>query len=133
MARWRRSRGRHALGAAVTSIPAVPPATLAPAPSYQLPPVRPRPGAEPSLPASDATMEPAATAVLSAPLDWSFPELAPPPAHVPRPAPVPREPPAGPRVELTFRDGTTAALDAAQAQALAEMAQLLTRRDEVKR
>jgi len=52
-------------------------------------------------------------------MDWSFPELQPPP-------------PAGPRVELTFRDGSTAALEGTQARALDEIAQLLTRRDEVK-
>jgi hypothetical protein len=38
--------------------------------------------------------------------------------------------PAGPRVELGFRDGTSACLDpaSAEAQALDELAQLLTRR-----
>lgn len=72
MALWRRSRGRHALGAAVTSIPAGPPAALPPAVA---------------------------------------------------------EAPRGPRVELTFRDGTSAALDGTQAQALDEIAQVLTRRD----
>jgi hypothetical protein len=35
-------------------------------------------------------------------------------------------------VELTFRDGTSAALDPAQAKALDEIAQVLTRRDGVK-
>ncbi|MGB8651197.1 MAG: hypothetical protein WCD35_11105 [Mycobacteriales bacterium] len=37
----------------------------------------------------------------------------------------------GPRVELGFRDGSTAALapDSAQARALTEIAQVLTRRD----
>jgi hypothetical protein len=32
-------------------------------------------------------------------------------------------------VELTFRDGTSAALDPTQARALDEIAQVLTRRD----
>jgi hypothetical protein len=50
------------------------------------------------------------------PHDWSFPELHP-------------AVPAGPRVELTFRDGTSAALDGTQARALEEIAQVLTRRD----
>jgi hypothetical protein len=76
MAFWRRSKGRHALGAAVTSIPAGPP----------------------------------------------------PAAAVPEPTPRP----PGPRVELTFRDGSSASLDATQARALDEIAQVLTRRDEVK-
>jgi hypothetical protein len=59
-------------------------------------------------------------------LDWSFPELLPPPD-------LPAEPAApAPRVELTFRDGTSAALDPTQARALDEIAQVLTRRDEVK-
>jgi hypothetical protein len=66
MAFWRRKKGRHALGAAVTSIPAAPPAPVAA---------------------------------------------------------------AGPRVELTFRDGTSAALDGMQAKALNELAEALTRRD----
>ena len=35
----------------------------------------------------------------------------------------------GPRVELTFRDGSSAALDPASARALADVAQVLTRRD----
>jgi hypothetical protein len=34
-----------------------------------------------------------------------------------------------PRVELTFRDGSSAALDAESARALADVAQVLTRRD----
>ena len=84
MAFWRRSRGRHALGAAVTAIPAVP---AAPAPAVVFP-------------------------------------AAPPP-----PAPVL---PAGPRVELTFADGSSASLDPTQARGLDEIAQVLTRRDEVK-
>jgi hypothetical protein len=42
---------------------------------------------------------------------------------------LPELQPRGPRAELTFRDGSTAALDAVQARALDEIAQLLTRRD----
>ena len=37
--------------------------------------------------------------------------------------------PPSPRVELTFRDGSSAALDPAEARALADVAQVLTRRD----
>jgi hypothetical protein len=93
MAFWRRSKGRHALGAAVTSIPAAPPPPLS-----------------------------------ALPMDWSFPELQPAaPVAAPEPTPAP-----GPRVELTFRDGSSASLDATQARALDEIAQVLTRRDEVK-
>jgi hypothetical protein len=92
MAFWRRSRGRHALGAAVTSVPArpLPPAPLPSAPTFTAP---------------------------------ALPAAAPPLAGVP----------SGPRVELTFRDGSSASLDATQARALDEIAQVLTRRDEVKR
>jgi hypothetical protein len=61
-------------------------------------------------------------------MDWSFPELQ-PAAPVPAPEPTPAP---GPRVELTFRDGSSASLDATQARALDEIAQVLTRRDEVK-
>ena len=106
MAFWRRSKGRHALGAAVTSIPAAPPAAAQP-----VIPV-------PAVPAQPPTALPGAPA-----LDWSFPELA-----APSMAPVA----PGPRVELTFRDGTSASLDPTQARALDEIAQVLTRRDEVK-
>src|SRR3954463_16528174 len=97
MAFWRRSKGRHALGAAVTSIPAAPPRLVLPSP----------------LPAAPTT----AGAVTTP--SWSFPE----PATVAEPVPV------GPRVELTFRDGSSAALDPVQARALDEIAQVLTRRD----
>lgn len=99
MAFWRRSKGRHALGAAVSSIQA---------------------GA--------ATYAPA-QATAPAALDWSFPELQPPQAVAPEPAP---EVVRGPRVELTFRDGSSASLDATQARALDEIARVLTRRDGVK-
>jgi hypothetical protein len=110
MAFWRRSKGRHALGAAVTSIPAAPvvaqPLLAGPAPTVVAPPPAPAP-------------QPA--------LDWSFPELHPAPPPAP---PMPEQPVApGPRVELTFRDGTSASLDATQARALDEIAQVLTRRD----
>jgi hypothetical protein len=99
MAFWRRSRGRHALGAAVTSIPArpLPPAPLPPAPTFAAP-----------------------TSTFTAP-DFAAP------------APAPEPVPSGPRVELTFRDGSSASLDPTQARALDEIAQVLTRRDEVKR
>ena len=57
------------------------------------------------------------------------PLLAPPQAVVP-PAETPPEAPR-PRVELGFRDGSTTALapDSAQARALTEIADVLTRRD----
>ena len=73
---FRRRRGKHELGAAVTSIPSLPVAPVVPA-------VHAR--------------------------------LAPP----------------APRVELGFRDGSTAALspESAQAKALTEIASVLTRRD----
>jgi hypothetical protein len=128
MAFWRRSKGRHALGAAVTSIPAAPVRPVAP--SLGLP-VEPAP-VEPA-PAEPAPLEPAlappvwqppAVVVPHQPApDWSFPEL--------HPAAATRVevPPAGPRVELTFADGTSAALDPTQARALDEIAQVLTQRD----
>lgn len=75
-----RPAGKHALGAAVTAIPAAP----------VVPPAAPGP----------------------------VPEAAP-------------EPVQGPRVELGFRDGTTAALapGSVQAKALSEIASVLARRD----
>jgi hypothetical protein len=105
MSFWRRSRGRHALGAAVTSIPSA---------SHTL---RPTAGAPPPQPPSDVVGE--LVSVVPAAVAWSFPELHPPQEAVP----------TGPRVELTFRDGTSAALDGTQARALDEIARALTRRD----
>src|SRR4051794_9720800 len=106
MAFWRRARGRHALGSAVTALPveaaapvAVPAAPVAPA-------------------AAVAPVDPPPPPVVPPALDWTFPEVTPPDAA-----------PRGPRVELTFRDGTSTALDAVQARALDEIAQVLTRRD----
>jgi hypothetical protein len=98
MAFWRRSKGRHALGAAVTALPRGPrpPASLPAAPTFAVP----------------------------------APALAAPAPALAVPAPEPA--PSGPRVELTFRDGSSASLDPTQARALEEIAQVLTRRDEVK-
>ena len=127
MAFWRRSKGRHALGAAVTSIPAAPRAA-APVPVPPVPPAPPPalPTSPPAVPAQApspvADWAPApVTDWAPAPVsEWSFPELV-------RPAPEPA--PVGPRVELTFRDGSSASLDPTQARALEEIAQVLTRRD----
>jgi len=98
MAFWRRRKGRHALGAAVTSIPAAPVA---------------RPVAVPPLPPA-------------------LPPAPPLPAAPTPPAVPVAVLPSGPRVELTFADGSSASLDPTQARALDEIAQVLTRRDEVK-
>jgi hypothetical protein len=106
MGLFRRRRGRHDLGSAVRDIPTAPPVLLVHPPAPEGPPV-------------DAAV--AAEVV---------------PAGVPEPtAAVPLDTlpvqPTGPRVELGFRDGSTAALapDSAQARALTEIAQVLTRRD----
>ncbi|MCW2571038.1 MAG: hypothetical protein JWO88_1096 [Frankiales bacterium] len=105
MSFWRRSRGRHALGAAVTSIPAASHTFL------------PTTGASPPQPPLDVVGQSAP--VVPAAVAWSFPELHPAQEAIP----------PGPRVELTFRDGTSAALDGTQARALDEIARALTRRD----
>lgn len=115
MAFWRRSKGRHALGAAVTAIPSRPvgvPQPFAPVPAA----VPPAPAPVPALRMTDPPAPSYAPVVPLEPLDWSFPELQPPAM-------------TGPRVELTFRDGTSASLDGTQARALDEIAQVLTRRD----
>ena len=128
MAFWRRNKGRHALGAAVTSIPAAPRAAApaAPVAAGVLPPAyAPPPAPAPSPLPSAAPAPPPVEASPASLGDWSFPELVPPPAPDPASAP-------GPRVELTFRDGSSASLDPTQAKALEEIAQVLTRRDEVK-
>jgi hypothetical protein len=102
----RRPKGRHALGAAVTSIPS----------------------GRPSVP---ELIERTVTAPPPAPVVVGEPEpVAPEPvvvaAQVLRPEPVP-----GIRVELGFRDGSTAALapGSEQAKALTDIASVLTRRD----
>lgn len=104
---FRRRKGRHQLGAAVTSIPALAPAV--PAPVHASAPV--------------PVAVPAAAPVAAEPRP-----AAPPPT-----APVTPEPvlAPGPRVELGFRDGSRASLDPSsdQARALEDIAAVLTRKD----
>lgn len=106
---FRRKAGKHQLGAAVTSIPTFP----RPAASAPSMPEMPRYDGLPAVPVQ-------APAVVSTP-------------GVPVAAPSPYEPPvsAEPRIELGFRDGSTAALapGSEQARALTEIASVLTRRD----
>jgi hypothetical protein len=95
--RRRQPRGKHALGAAVTSIPSgLPPRVAAPVAV---------------VPEQVVTAEPVVAEM----------------PQVPVQAPAPR----APRVELGFRDGTSAALapGSEQATALQEIASVLTRRD----
>lgn len=134
---WRRA-GRHALGAAVTELPSGPLSALSvsAAPAGQS--VR---GAEPDLATSIARLIASGEA-------WNVPvsELpaVPPPivradvvpaqTQPARPA-IPPQPlvTAGslPRVQLGFRDGTSASLDPSSSQSLAleQLAQSLTHRD----
>jgi hypothetical protein len=99
--RRRKKAGKHLLGAAVTRIP-----------SSALTDVR----------ASEAVPEVPVPAFVPPPLP---PDL---PVAVEAPVPVVV---AGPRVELGFRDGTTAALapGSDQARALSDIATVLTQRD----
>lgn len=101
---FRRKAGRHQLGAAVTGLPSAPPLPVPP-----LTPARPRSAVEQELPEPPFVPEPA-------------PEATPQESE-----PAPRQP----RVELGFRDGSTAALapGSEQAKALTDIASLLTRRD----
>lgn len=141
----RKPRGKHALGAAVTSIPSpgltlpvavVPPAVAAPEPFAAEAVDAAEPVAEPDLMESIATLlaTGGAWAEVPAPLD---------PARVSEPArgapsqgiePVlPAPPPVQatlPRVQLCFRDGTSTALEPGSSQSLAleQLAQSLTRR-----
>ena len=98
---FRRSRGRHSLGAAVTALPAAPLAVEVTA-------------APPALPVEPLLTSPPAPAVqpLAAPLASAAPAL-----------------PAS-RVQLGFRDGSTASLEpgSEQAVALEQLAGRLTRR-----
>ena len=110
-----RSKGRHALGAAVRGIPAGPVVA-----SWASPPVAPTPAApEPPAAVVDLPRSPAALPVADLLTGLSSYEPV-VPAH-------------GPRGEMTFRDGTTAELDPEQARALDEIAQLLTSRPGAKR
>ena len=107
-------KGRHARGSAVV-FPVAPPAR----PSWS----PPASAAEPAAPAPPlAPPAPPLRQALGAPATLSWPDVTPAPAPVP----------AGPRGEITFRDGTTAALDPDQARELADIAAVLTRRDQVK-
>ena len=143
----RRPRGRHALGAAVTSIPSAPLLRVAPfvvdpsaaAVASQPAPRTPvAPGADPAAPTpfmiAEAPLEPVEHRLAAA-------TRAPVPVPV-TPSPVVRRPaptvailplvPAVPasRVQLGFRDGSTASLAAGseQAVALEALAGLLNRR-----
>lgn len=143
----RKAKGRHALGAAVTSIPSRPP-VLPALPVYEAP----APVADPVVqPVAPATTTAGAVAELLLTGEWAAvpgtapvpqtpaaapPSPAPVPAPAPRPAPVELVPaqlqePAASRVQLGFRDGTSAHLDPQSSQylALEELAQSLTRRD----
>ena len=100
----RKPKGKHALGAAVTAIPGLP-AVVPPTPVAQTPAAH-------------------------------VPAYAPPPVQPTTNAPILAAAPQPPelqehRVELGFRDGSTAALapGSAQAKALTEIASILTHRD----
>jgi hypothetical protein len=131
----RTSKGRHALGTAVTSIPSAPPAAPVPArlPAETLPPVAP--AAEPPLRTSIAELIATGEAWRSHVPE--LPPLADPPAVAAAAPPLPaavavaRPTRFDARVQLGFRDGSTTTLDAdsEQALALALLAQSLTRRD----
>lgn len=107
-----RSKGRHALGAAVRGIPAGPVVASWAAPVVPAAPTSPPALAVPPAPPPAAL--PVADLLTGLALD--------------RPIP----PAQAPRGEMTFRDGTTAELDPEQARALNEIAQVLTGREGVK-
>lgn len=107
---FRRRKGRHQLGAAVTSIPSVLPSVARAVPAQAS-----TPGPAPAPPISGVAA--------------SLP--APPPVVAPVSVAAAVPTPAGPRVELGFRDGSRASLDPAseQARALEDLAAVLTRKD----
>jgi len=137
-----RSKGRHALGAAVRGIPAGPVLSSWGSPVVSAPPVSPVSPSFLDVPLD--VVEPAQPAAELPPWSDHLEVLTPPPAPAsPVVLPVadlltglfveaPVVPAQGPRGEMTFRDGTTAELDPEQARALDEIAQLLTGRDGVK-
>lgn len=111
---FRRRKGRHQLGAAVTSIPSVQSSVARAVPAQ----------------AQARTPGPAPAGMASS-LPAPSPPPSPPPVVAPVPAPVAVPTPAGPRVELGFRDGSRASLDPSseQARALEDIAAVLTRKD----
>ena len=130
----RRPRGRHALGAAVTSIPSarlhlVAPAAAVPAPTVPAPTV---PAATVPAPTAPAPVVP--TLAAAEPARSPAPLVPAPAAAAPArsPAPTVATLPSVPvsRVQLGFRDGSTASLAAGseQAVALEALAGLLNRR-----
>ena len=106
---FRRSRGRHALGAAVTALPTAPLA------------VEVTPAAPPAVPVEPLAIAPSVPAV-------QLPTAAPSVPAAAALAPTPAVPSS--RVQLGFRDGSTASLDpgSEQAVALEELAGRLARR-----
>ena len=143
----RRRRGRHALGAAVVDLPSAAPPTLAGSiaaliasgEAWADPGVRPAPytGSHPTDPGGVAPKS--LPTVAAAPVSVASPPDSVPPARVPAamaavrielPALAPPRPVvSASRVQLGFRDGSTAVLDPDQAAALEELAGLLTSRD----
>jgi hypothetical protein len=133
----RRVRGRHALGAAVTSIPSgpVPVALVPPAAS---PPVAavlsgavPEPAPAPSAPQVIDQIEALLPSDAVWPVPVPVPDVLPVGAAVAVAQTEPSwSPPVLGRVQLGFRDGSSAALDpsSSHSQALEELAQSLTRR-----
>ncbi|MCU1599833.1 MAG: hypothetical protein JWO22_542 [Frankiales bacterium] len=111
----RRHTSRHALGAAVTAIPSAR-VQEAPAPAVVVPP--PPPVVEAPVAVRET---PVSVVEAPAPVQTRAP-VEPPPAPVRV---------RGPRVELGFRDGSTAALapGSEQAKALTDIASVLTQRD----
>ncbi len=132
----RKATGKHALGAAVTSIPSGPlrlaaPALVTPAAAPLAPPVH-----------GDLVPAPPAAAPARQPLPVEVPAQAPSSARASletalaqllplQGGATDQAAPQALRVQLGFRDGTSTTLDPAssQAQALEQLAQSLTRRD----
>lgn len=114
----RRRVGRHELGAAVVGLPSGPPAPVVTVSSSA--PVAP----PPSTPAQDCAPAPVDHGVPGAAAAATVPGTRAEDVRVSRPAlrahvgPAAPRPPA-PRVQLGFRDGSTAALDPTSAQSLA--------------
>ncbi len=120
--RWwpfgRAAAGRHALGAAVTSIPSGPPVPAVPVPAVPVPTAAPEPDA------------PSLEDLLAAYAHLLTPEPAGPAPAVPEPTmPAPAVPAPSGGVQLGFRDGTTAELDPQQSAALHDLARALTGSD----
>lgn len=118
MGLFRRKKGRHALGAAVTSIPSGPPVGLAPVPAMR-----------PAAPAGEPDVMTSIAQLIATGEAWNEPgerpvrpavAVAPPPPPAPAPPPPPPTPPAAPAAQQALEDALATLTGAGAASATPE-------------